>query len=118
MTNTEKFRIELERAYTHLFQSDPDYAYAASRNTPQGLAEKTTSAFMERAANKDGKGVKIACKTLGIKHTYKGIFSFLSNDDAMEDSAVSGQIDAASLGFKARPILRLLSLKSQLAENP
>lgn len=76
--NTAKFTNELENAYAFLFKNDSEYAYSASRNTPRELAEKMTAAFLKGSANKDGTGIKMACKALGIKQTMKAISAFLN----------------------------------------
>ena len=76
--NTAKFTNELEKAYAFLFKNDPEYAYSAARNTPRELAEKMTSAFLKGSANRDGAGIKLACKAIGIKQTFKAISSFLN----------------------------------------
>jgi hypothetical protein len=75
--NTTKFTNELEKAYTFLFKSDPEYAYSAARNTPRELAEKMAAAFLKGEANKDGAGIKLACKAIGIKQTMKAISAYL-----------------------------------------
>ena len=51
---------------------------AASRYTPQELAEKMTRGLINGSASKDGEGITRTCKVLGIKHTYKAIKAFLS----------------------------------------
>lgn len=76
--NTTKFTNELEKAYAFLFKHDPEYAYSAARNTPRELAEKMAAAFLKGSANKDGAGIKMACKALGIKQTMKEIAAFLN----------------------------------------
>lgn len=75
--NTARFTNELEKAYAFLFKNDPEYAYSASRNTPQELAGKMTAAFLTGSANKDGAGIKLACKAIGIKQTMNEILAFL-----------------------------------------
>lgn len=78
MTNLEKFIAELTAAYTLLFNSDPEtYSIAAARYTPAALAEKMTMALKKRDANKDGEGIKRACKACGIKYTYSAIEKYL-----------------------------------------
>lgn len=76
MTNRETFETALVTAYTDLFANDPEYAYAASRTTPAALAAKMTAGLLTGSANKDGEGIKRACKACGIKHTYKAIQAF------------------------------------------
>ena len=63
--------------YDQLFNS-PEYAMAAARYTPDGLARKMTLGLIEGTANKDGEGIKRTCKTLGIAYTYKAIKQFLT----------------------------------------
>jgi hypothetical protein len=76
--NVSAFRRELALAYTHLFNSDPDYAFAKARTTPEALAEKMVNGLMDGSANKDGKGIKSVCKTLDIPYTYKAIKNYLT----------------------------------------
>lgn len=77
-TNRLKFEAELAKAYESLFATTEDYAYAARLHTPQSLAAKMTAGLADGSANKDGKGIKMACKAVGIKHTYKEIQSYLN----------------------------------------
>lgn len=74
--NQTKFNAALAVAYSDLF-AKPEYAYAAACNTAQELADKMTASFIAGTANKDGEGVKRACKACGIKYTYTGIDTFL-----------------------------------------
>jgi hypothetical protein len=76
--NCQAFRVSLERAYGALFANDPNYAYSAARTTPAALAEKMTIGLAKGEANKDGEGVKTACKALGIAYTYKAIAAYLT----------------------------------------
>lgn len=77
MSNQETFEKVLAENYTKLFLTE-EYAYSASKTTPESLASKMTNYLKIGAANKDGKGVKNTCKTLGIHYTYKGIKEFLN----------------------------------------
>jgi hypothetical protein len=63
--------------YARLFRDDAAYSLAASRHTPEQLAQKMTLGLVDGTANKDGSGIKSTCKTLGIAHTYKAIKQFL-----------------------------------------
>ena len=76
--NYDKFQKALAAHYLHLFANDSDYAYAAQRNTAEGLAEKMTRGLFSGSANKEGKAIKAACKDLNIDHTYKAIQAFLT----------------------------------------
>jgi hypothetical protein len=76
--NVEAFTANLEQAYEHLFVNDPEYGYSASRTTPAALAQKMTIGLARGEANKDGKGIKRACKALGIAYTYKAISAYLT----------------------------------------
>lgn len=76
--NRLRFERELTKAYELLFANDPEYGYAAKRHTPQSLAVKMTAGLADKSANKDGSGIKMACKAVGIKHTWKEIQSYLS----------------------------------------
>jgi hypothetical protein len=79
MNNLETFIKTLEVAYTDLFANNPEYAFAASRGTPAQLAAKMGTCLLTGEANKDGEGIKRACKALGIKHTYAAIRAYLSS---------------------------------------
>lgn len=76
-SNLEKFTSALESAYVDLFANDPEYAYSASRTTPKALASRMASLLMTGDANKEGEGIKRACKACGIKQTYKALSEFL-----------------------------------------
>ena len=76
--NLATFESHLADAYKDLFANDPEYAYAASRATPTELAYKMSVGLAAGEANKAGKGIKRACKAVGIKHTYKAIQDYLS----------------------------------------
>ena len=73
-----KFETELAKAYEKLFATDESYWYAAKVHTPESLAAKMTAALANKTANKDGDGIKIACKALGIKPTWKEILPYLN----------------------------------------
>ena len=77
--NTIKFNQELASAYVKLFEK-PEYAFVAASKTPQELADKMTSAFIEGSASNDGDGIKMACKACGIKTTYKAINTYLKGE--------------------------------------
>ena len=82
-TPMERFTTILTGQYEHLYEAEPEeYSMAASRYTPQALAEKMTRGLTNGSAGKDGEGIKRTCKVLGIKHTYKAIKAFLENDNA------------------------------------
>jgi hypothetical protein len=76
-SNLDKFTQALELAYVDLFANNPEYAYSASRTTPQALASKMASCLVTGDANKYGEGIRRACKACGIKQTYKAISAFL-----------------------------------------
>jgi len=76
-SNLNKFTQALESAYLDLFANDPEYSYGAAVTTPQALALKMASHLVTGDANKDGEGIKRACKACGIKQTYKAISAFL-----------------------------------------
>lgn len=77
MNNRDTFRAHLEAAYTDLFATDPEYAYVASRTTPAALAERMTASLEKGTANKDGEGIRRACRAVGIRHTYRAITAYL-----------------------------------------
>jgi len=78
MTNKERFTEALTKAYQDLFSTNPEYSYSVAHTTPEALALKMTEGLITGAANKDGEGIKTACRQCGIKQTYKAIQSFLS----------------------------------------
>ena len=55
-----------------------EYVRAYAKFTPAELARKMTLGLDNGNANKDGQGIKNACKILGIPHTYKAIRAFLT----------------------------------------
>lgn len=75
--NFDAFYERLKIEYTRLFVEDPEYAFAASRTTPEALARKMTIGLDSGSANKDGEGIKATCKHFGIAHTYKAIRQFI-----------------------------------------
>ena len=77
-TNKDTFSAILASNYTELFKT-PEYALAASRYSPEALAEKMTEGLLTGSANKDGDGIKKTCKQLGIKQTYIAIRNYLAN---------------------------------------
>ena len=77
MTAIEQFEAMLAAQYRRLFET-AEYAMAAARYTPEGLAHKMTSGLAAGTANKDGDGIRTACKLLGIPHTYKAIRGWLA----------------------------------------
>lgn len=87
-TNTAKFRAALVRAYSELFANSVDYAYSASKTTPEGLADKILAAFLKNGGNKDGKGVELACRECQIAHTYRAISEFLDVAPVAAEKAV------------------------------
>lgn len=80
--NRAVFELHLSRVYRDLFANDPDYAYSASVTTPDMLAYKMTLSLAKNEGNKDGEGIKRACKIIGIKHTYKAISEYLNAPEA------------------------------------
>lgn len=78
--NRETFQARLVDAYRDLFANDPDYSYSAARISPEDLAAKMTAGVYMGSANKDGEGIKRACKACGINHTYKAIKAFFDAD--------------------------------------
>lgn len=78
MNNLEKFTEELERAYSVLFETDSHFAYSKSVTTTKELAVKMANGLANGSANKDGAGVKLACRACGIKNTYKDLRAFLN----------------------------------------
>ena len=75
--NFDQFYETLKAQYVDLFANSPEYAYSASRITPEALARKMTIGLDCGTANKDGEAIKRTCKALGIAHTYKAIRTYL-----------------------------------------
>jgi hypothetical protein len=84
MSNYEKFENELRKNYESLFVNNIEYRYAANHSTPAELAGRMTNSLFNGTANKDGKGIKLTCKALGIKHTYKAIQEYLRYSESVE----------------------------------
>ncbi len=78
MSNFERFVIVLTDQYRQLFDTDPEYALAKSRYTPEALALKMAEGLKTGASDKDGTGVKRACKALGLKCTYTALRVYLT----------------------------------------
>lgn len=75
--NQTKFHAALVAAYTDLFATNPEYAYSASKTTPEGLADRMLAAAVSGSINEDGEGVRRACVACGIPHTLKAIFELV-----------------------------------------
>ena len=76
-SNHDRFAMVLAKHYAVLFANDPNYAAIDKRTTPAELARKMTNGLAVTGADKDGRGVVLTCKELGIKHTYKAIRAYL-----------------------------------------
>lgn len=77
MSKRETFQNQLTIAFRELFEHDARYAMVKSRKTVEQLVED----IMELLPSKGviiGDGVKLACKALHIKTTYKAINEYLS----------------------------------------
>jgi hypothetical protein len=72
-----QFVDELTRQYADLFANDARYASVAAKGSASELAQKMTAGLIAGSANKDGDGVRRACKALGVKSTWKAITAFL-----------------------------------------
>lgn len=73
----DRFYNTLRTVYDDLMVNDPQYAYAASRMTAAELARKMTCGLAAGTADKDGKAIRLTCRELGIKHTYRAIRAYL-----------------------------------------
>lgn len=82
MTQFQTFCDELQRQYAVLFATDPEYAYAAARMTPETLAIKMTASLAAGTANKDGAGIRMTCRMLKIPYTYTAIRAYLTDKGA------------------------------------
>lgn len=83
MTKIELFRKVLTAHYELLFKTNPEYAHivANTSNRPALLAQNMTANLLAGTGSKDGEGVKRTCKELGINHTYKAIYAFLTTEN-------------------------------------
>lgn len=75
--NQAQFHAALVVAYKELFETNPEYAYSASKTTPEELAARMMEAVLRGSANTTGPGFRMACKACGIAHTGKAIDAFL-----------------------------------------
>jgi tryptophan synthase alpha subunit len=82
--NLNIFKQHLTTAYVDLFANDPEYAYSASRKTPEQLADCIANGLATSDTSKDGEGIKRACKAVKIKQTYKEIKAFLNSPTAQQ----------------------------------
>lgn len=73
-TNFDRFFETLTAQYTDMVGTLP----SLSRLTPRELAEKMTRGLRTGEASKDGDGIRLTCKALGIAHTYKAIRAYLA----------------------------------------
>jgi hypothetical protein len=78
MTNKQRFEQTLADCYRELFITDPEYSYSAATISPESLARKITDGLHRGTANKDGEGIKRACKAMGINQSYKAIQAFFN----------------------------------------
>lgn len=78
LTNAQRFQAALEQAYARLFETDADFQWVSTRKTPAELAALMTEGLCKGSANHDGKGIRLACKAVGIKPTLKAITAFLN----------------------------------------
>jgi hypothetical protein len=81
-SHVELFQGVLAKVYSDLFVSDPEYAYSASKTTPDVLAAKMTAGLKTGGANHNGTGIRRACKAVGIKPTLTAIMAFLNEASA------------------------------------
>ncbi len=81
--NQSKFHAALVAAYTDLFSTSKDYAYSASKLTPEQLADRMLAASIAGTVNHSGEGMKRACKACGIPHTRKALLAFVANPVAV-----------------------------------
>ncbi len=76
-TEHATFKAALVAAYSELFKISADYAYSASKTTPEILADRMFAAVLNGSANVTGSGFRMACKACGINHTGKAIDTYL-----------------------------------------
>jgi hypothetical protein len=75
--NQLQFRAALVAAYARLFAESAEYAYSASKTTPEALADRMLAATLVGTANTTGPGFRMACKACGVPHTGKAIDAFM-----------------------------------------
>ena len=79
MSNREKFIEVLTKHYEELFKN-PKYHVAAAKFTPSSLAVTMTAALVAGNGDKDGDGIKLTLKELGIKNTFKAVKEYLNDN--------------------------------------
>lgn len=79
-THRERFTTVLTGQYRYLFTL-PQYAHAASRYTPEQMAERMVAGLLDGTADKDGPGVRATCSALGIKPNWQALQEFLRRED-------------------------------------
>lgn len=76
MNNLDKFMEVYTRRLAEALMNEPhNYVWPASE-LPTVLA-KMRNAFIRKSFNKDGYAIKMTCRELKIKHTYRDIETFL-----------------------------------------
>jgi hypothetical protein len=102
--NQDQFRAALAAAYADLFANNAEYAYSASKTTPAQLADKMLAAAISGSINKDGEGVKRACKACGIPYTLKAIFAFVGYE---KPAPIAPEV-STGIGSKTRKTVELI----------
>ena len=76
MTNMDRFIEEYRKALAHIVATEPgEFAWPASEL--ETVLERMEKAFRARTFNHDGKGIRRACKALGIKTTRTAILAYM-----------------------------------------
>lgn len=80
--NENKLNLWMQEYQKNLIQSVKDYPFEYGFGSDQipKVAEKMRTAFSNQSYNKDGRAVKLTCKTFNIPHTYTAINSFLQSE--------------------------------------
>lgn len=79
MKNLDRFMETYERELATAVEDHPDeYAYPVS-DVPE-VARRMRAAIERDTFNHDGRGFRMTCRALGIKHTRRAIVSFLAGD--------------------------------------
>lgn len=83
LTRLSALREVYSAALTDAVNNHPDeYRYPLT-DVPI-VVNRMMAAIERNSFNKDGYAFKSTCKTLGIKHTYKGIYEYLQGADDTE----------------------------------
>lgn len=82
-TKKELFKLTYTVSLLHCMINDEDYAYTLQCHKNYfdtlELAQKMINGIIHGSASNSGKALKLTCKQLGIKSTYKDMKNFLNS---------------------------------------